>query len=1656
MTLIDDLAPDLAEQPTADGALLPVAGFQERIWFAERLDPDVGLYNVPLAWRVSPTLHPAALTRALADVVERHEILRTRFVDAGGVLGQSVGPAWEPRPRLADLRELDEQERSATLARLLEEDARYPFDLASGRPLTASLIRLTDDEQVFSLCVHHLVWDVGSARPFLSDLGHFYERATAALAPEPTVTPAPEPTFAPAPEPTFTPERERVPSGAGRAIAAPGQDLTPTARELAALWRRLLPTDTLTAGSSFFELGGHSLLAAQLIGLVGEHLGVRLTLRDIFEHPTLQALADRVDTERDGSDAPAPALPDGAEPASDFQRNTWAAERGADSGNYQIHLVWRVTGALDPATLSRALALVVARHEILRTRFVEHLGRLHQVVGEPWVPEPVVEDATGFGPDGHDRWATAWLHRETGQPFDPGSGRLLRATLARLSDEERVFALCVHHLAFDGESVPVLLRDLAACYEAVRTGTTPALPPATQYRDLLHDRREQAASGDHERDLDAWAKRLDGAPAYPALTPPETAEPDGCVAVDLPGDLTERLRPVRSAHRTTWFTLATAALATVLHRRTGQDDLTLATSAALREGPGAAEVVGPCLNTLVLRSRSAATATVGDLLNGLRESVFDAMAGQRVPFDAVLRRLAPERRTGWTPYTEFFVNVNDVPRADTRLGDATLRRLLPEGFWGHRVKFGLSLTLFPGGEKPRVLLSYRGDRFRRVDAEDIARELGDLLATLPDRLTDPVRDPAAHQDRAPAAPALPPAVQYREYIDAQRARNDGPEGRALVEWWTGALAGAPAYPALGAVPEPEPHGVVPLPFAPDLLRRVQAVGARHKVSWYPVVAAALAAVLHRWTGQDDLTLGTPLGNRSEELAGVIGPCMNTVALRSSLADGMTLGGLLEQLRATLLDALEHQDVAFESVVDRLNPVRRPGWTPFLDVTLATLDEAPERRLGAARLTPLAPVTAQGGESVKYGLLFGVKVTGDRIEGTLSYRGDRVTAVDAQRLARLFALVLDRLPDQLDRPVRALDLMDEEERRLLAGYENGPAPYTPTTVPELLAEHLAARPEAPAVVTAAETLSYAELVARARELAEELRPYATDPQPVVAVLLNRGADYVVAMLAAWLAGCAYCPIDPAYPADRVQHVLTDLGTRVVVTDPALVADPGALPVPVLDVALARRTPERPRHGRLPVPAPSDIAYVLYTSGTTGRPKGAAVTHGGLAQLSLWKQEFLGLGPDDRVSHGVSVGFDVAQAEIWPTLAAGAVLLPYEEQLSPDGFARWLDDREVTVAWAATPVAEIIWSLGHELPGLRQLIVGGAAITSLPARRPGYRILNAYGPTEATVFVGTHQVDVDAPVPMTRIGRPVTGARLYVLDPEGRRCPAGVPGEICIAGTPLSAGYWRHPELTAKAFRPTDPDGRPEPLYRTGDVGRWLPDGTLDYLGRLDRQVKVRGHRVEPAEIEHHLRRAPGVAHAAVRTFPGETAELVAYLVPRDGSPVDTAQVLGELRRHLPRFMIPDAVLTLPELPRTAHGKVDHAALPRPTRAELVGEGPRQLPGTELERRVAEAWRTVLRTDQVGVHDNFFDLGGNSLLLAALHGALRAELAPDLPMHWLFAHPTVHTMAAALAGDTAAPGGDTPPSRRAAAARGGRAARARGARAVRRPQNHEETS
>ncbi|MFH9402553.1 amino acid adenylation domain-containing protein [Streptomyces sp. NPDC017638] len=871
-------------------------------------------------------------------------------------------------------------------------------------------------------------------------------------------------------------------------------------------------------------------------------------------------------------------------------------------------------------------------------------------------------------------------------------------------------------------------------------------------------------------------------------------------------------------------------------------------------------------------------------------------------------------------------------------------------------------------------------------------------------------------------------AQYRDFVAAQ---DSGDTGRRAAElaYWTDHLAGAPAYLDLSpSGPDPDGNGTVTVPLPAGLAARLRRVQRDQVCTLYQLAATALAAVLHRWTGRDDVVLGTPLAQRDDpRFAALLGPCLNTVVLRSRPAADATLRDLLVSLRDEVLDAYQHSGIPFEKVVERLNPPRRPGHTPYADVTLS-LETVPSEPpgLGGATLVRLPLSSEDADYRAKFGLTVVLTLSGDTLQAAFSYRGDHAHRADIVQLATLFGRLLSRLPETLDSRLDTLDLVADDAAELarLDAWEYGGEAGPTTTVPELLGRWVRETPDAPAVDTARGVLTYAGLHRRALALAARLRPLCPADDPVVAVLLRRGEDLVVAMLAAWYAGAAFCPLDPDVPAARMGELLDDLGACAVITDgPSGAAHPATAGLPVLDVpgaAAGRPEQEREATGTDAVgphlASAQAAAYIVYTSGTTGRPKGVVVRHRSLAQLASWGRESFGLGPGDRTGHLLGVAFDATQWDVWSALVSGGCVVPHEGAPAADDVADWLTRRRVSVVLLATPLAEALWASGAALPRLRQLIVGAAALTRRPPAGTPYRIRNAYGPTESTVIALTHDLSGAATGPLNTIGRPIAGTWAEILDPAGRRCAVGVPGEIFLRGAGVAAGYWRRPESTAERFH-----GPAGPGYRTGDRGRWLPDGTVEYLGRMDRQLKVRGHRIEPGEIEAALLRHPAVSSALVHGDPARTPQLVAYLVaasPAEQRP-DRAELLDDLRSRLPAHSVPEAYVWLDRLPLNASGKVDTARLPQPRREDLPVAAERTAPRDDTERRITAAWAEVLGRDEIGVHDNFFDLGGNSLLLTRLHTSLNGRGFATLTLTALYEHTTVAALARFLTASQAQP-------------------------------------
>ncbi|WP_406841555.1 amino acid adenylation domain-containing protein (plasmid) [Streptomyces sp. AHU1] len=1400
---------------------------------------------------------------------------------------------------------------------------------------------------------------------------------------------------------------------------------TPTAEIVAGLWSELLDVQRVGADDSFFALGGHSMLAVRMLRRIGARFGVDLALRLLFENPCLQDFADLVDAKASTS-APRTPETDAAPAASSFQERIWLAERFSQDSAYTIVCAWHAPAGLDHALLQRALGLLISRHEILRTGFAEQDGRLRQRVDAPWTPQLDSLDLRRANPDASLR---AWSDAQTATPFDPASGRLFRAALADIGEQGHALLFCFHHLVVDGESIPALLADLQLCYRAAKDGIEVGEVPS-QYREFTAALKASQDSPRRTADLDHWERRLAGAPVHTALPVPSAPEPHGAIPLDMPADLTERLRPVQREYGVSWFVIAATALAAALHRITGSDDLTIGVPFSIPDRVRFPGLIGPCLNTVVLRSRPSADATLLDLLTAMRTETLDAHEHGGAPFEEVLERLNPAREPGRTPYTDVTLNMNLFDGRTTGLGDGTITPLVIDPIGMRETKFAVTVTLVEEHGQLRGVLAHRGDRAAAADAHRLADALTEIMIEMASALTQPVALPGGSGH---PVPTRPDTIQYRDFVAVETQAHDTARRADDLAYWSAHLAGAPQYTDLGAGGPAEPNGTVDIPLPLDLATRLRLVQRTNDCTLYQLAATALATVLHRWTGQDDVVFAAPLAHRDDpRFADLLGPCLNTVVLRSRPSADATLLDLLTAMRAELLDAHQHGDAPFEDVVDRLNPVRRPGRTPYADITLSLETHPAEPALLAGSPLVHLPLALDGaGYLGKLGLSVVLSLTDNALTGSISYQGTRHRRSDVEQLAALFGRVLTALPDALRTRLDKLDLVsgDSGQEMRLRAWEGGGAPAPATTVPALLDQWVRRTPDAPAVETTGGVLTYRVLHERAVYLATLLRPLLPDTDPVVALLLGRGEDLVVSMLAAWYAGAAFCPIDPATPSERVDNLLADLDACAVVTSDAaatarLTRVGTTVLAPLAPASGPRADITPPAIGPTAV-APTDIAYIIHTSGTTGRPKGVMVRHSSLAQLVRWGAESFGLGPDDRTGQLLGAAFDATQWDVWSALASGGCVVPYEGPVAAAGLAQWLDERRVSVVLLATPLAEALWAAEPSMPHLRWMLVGAAPLTRRPPAGTTYRVRNAYGPTESTVIALTHDLHADDQGPLNVPGRPITGTDVLILDPYGQRCPAGVTGEICISGAGVAAGYWRRPDLNAERFRPaaeaTVQLGDAPVVYRTGDQGRRLTDGTIQYLGRVDRQLKVRGHRVEPGEIEAALLRSPDVTAAYVHGDSDHVPSLTAYLVPSQvfAARSSVAEVLEQLRTLLPAHMVPEAVVWLPELPLNASGKVDTFRLPRPGRADLPVSIERIVPRDDMERRIAQAWTDVLSIPDVGIHDNFFDLGGNSLSLARLHGLLTQRIAPDLPFTALFEHTNVAALAQALTA-----GADTP--------------------------------
>ncbi|MEV0198134.1 condensation domain-containing protein [Nonomuraea sp. NPDC050691] len=861
----------------------------------------------------------------------------------------------------------------------------------------------------------------------------------------------------------------------------------------------------------------------------------------------------------------------------------------------------------------------------------------------------------------------------------------------------------------------------------------------------------------------------------------------------------------------------------------------------------------------------------------------------------------------------------------------------------------------------------------------------------------------------------PPAAQQGDVARWQRDR----DGAAALEYWRERLAQPPVLELRTDRPHAEGparggHHVLELPE--ELAGALESAARRERATLFMVLLAAYQLMLSRHTGQDDVLVGTPTAGRDRvELARVVGYLSNTLVLRGDLSGDPTLAELLDRTRDVVLEAMAHQDVPFERLLAELDVerdlTRKPIFQTMLALNQGGRDE--RDRIGDLEMSYFD----DGYRQAKFDLTVEAWRSPGLLRVAFGYDAGLFDAETVRRLAERFAVLLEAVADPglRDVPVSRLPLLTGEDEALLAaslgdgrgaapGEEPGvldeePGVRAEEGVPEMVARAVSAYPDVVAVVCGEQSVTYGELERRVAALATDLAGHGVTDR-IVGLRLGRSVEAVVAMLAAWRAGAAYLPLDPAHPPARLDRLAAEAGVRLTVTR-SLAVLPGA-------------RPPRDEPG---------LAYVLHTSGSTGVPKGVAVEHAGLAARVRWMREAYELRPGDQVAHLAPLGSDTHAEELYPALAAGAtvVVVPGDGGTLPDLLAERpgvtvLDLPAAYFYQLVDVIDDVAWP-----EALRLVILGGEQVQGWAVARwrerfgERVRLVNTYGPTETTIIAtaadliggSTRAVTGDAAgdgaqavtdggEPRPPIGRPIAGVTVRVLDRHGQSVPPGAPGELHIGGAGVARGYLGRPDLTAERFA----DLAGTRWFRTGDLVRLRPDGQLEFLRRLDEQVKIRGFRVEPGEVEHCLLGCPGVRRAAVVARDGE---LVAYVVG------EAAGLAGHAARALPPYMVPAHWVVLDALPLTPNGKLDRAALPAPGRPEGTDRTP---PRSDAEELVADVWAEVLDADKVGAFDDFFALGGHSLLAVKVAARLRALAGVDLPIRTLFARRTVAELALAV--------------------------------------------
>ncbi len=1612
---------------------LPLSFAQERLWWLEQLQPGAAYYNVPMAWQIEGELNLAALEQSLNYLVQRHEPLRTSFPSTSTGPAQHIGD-WQFRLTAAELKEADGLSRWQSAVAQAGEFVRQPFELSAGPLCRAVLYRIEPRRHLLVLVLHQMVFDGASMRILDRELGECYRAfasgSVPALPPLPVrysdfalwqrqnlrgdllradldywrgqclqpYAPLPLPFDHPRCEGASTPGTQAevvLPKALAQRLKRQGrlEGLTPFAALLASfqafLARETGQQDLIALVTA---AGRNQLELRHMVGLVANVLPMRF---DFSGDPSFGQVLQRA----------------GAVVASSLAHQMLPLD----------HILKLLPASAGGSNAFASQVAVLYYHQPLAgfglpgvtfTPFLE----LDNGTAKSDLTLDISDSPAGI--TGHLKYRADLFERPTIDALIHGWKQFLEEALGH--PDQPVFATRV-------------------------ASASPAPPPPTPHPSLSYVPPRNPVE---EKLVEIWESVFT---ARPIGIHDRFFELGGhsLLAVRLNFRIRETFAvelPMQSLLEAQTIVALAEGLASGRWKPTASQQAPL--RPVPRQGPlplsfaqqrlwflDQLEPNSPLYNVPVM-ARLRGTLDLGALrqtLNAivarheaLRTRFVDANDG---PVQVIEDPLSLEVRQH---------ELNGIPESER---EAEAQRLASE-------EANRPFNLSTGPLLRAMLLRLKADEHllvlnlhHSVSDEWSLRVLFRELAALYSGFL-----------RGQPADLPPLPVQYADYAVWQRQWLQGEAFEKELDFWKAQLGGNPLVTEL---PPDAARGSRPSfrgawqtrALSPELSLALAQLAQREGVTLFMVLLAAFKTLLHRYTQQEDIIVGSPIAGRSQaETENLIGFFVNTLLLRTDLSGNPSFTELLQRIRSVTLGAYEHQEAPFNKIVEALHPERSLNHLPFTSLLFVLQNNVVESLPLPALQLEFAELV---NDTAKFELTLLVQETSRGLVTRVEYNTDLFESATITRLLRQYETLLAGIAANPGQRLSALPLMPEEEQKQVLHDWNQTAKEYPKhkTLVDLFEEQVACTPQAEALVCGRTRLTYRELHARSSDVAQHLRALGVGEEMPVGICLERSWEMVAAILGTLQAGGAYVPLDPAYPQERLAFMVEDSGLQVVVTqtklaerlsaapcsrrrketltssqpvdtqEQSLVSTPStALAEPTLLLLdnLEPRTDAAPTpHSALGTPHPQSLAYIIYTSGSTGRPKGVALEHRGAVSLMHWARDVFSSEELSGVLAATSICFDLSVFELFVPLSWGGKVILAENALA---LAELPAKGEVTLLNTVPSAMRELLRLKAVPPSVRVVNLAGEPLSSELADQV-YRetsvekVYDLYGPTETTTYsTGA----LRRPGDRATIGRPLANEQVYVLDRQQQPVPLGAAGELYIGGDGLARGYLKRPDLTAQRFvaHPLKAGAR---LYRTGDLARWRPDGNLEYLGRLDQQVKLRGYRIELGEIETVLKGHAAVGDAVVlvrEDSPGEK-RLVAYVVARSGQELAEGELRQFLEHRLPSYMAPACFVVLQGFPLTPNGKVDRRALPRPVDAPSLTASPGYVaPRNPNEAALAELWCQLLDHKQVGIHDNFFHLGGHSLLATQVISRIAGQFQVQIPLRTIFEGPTVAELAEAV--------------------------------------------